>query len=39
MQLAIYNGLLSPPDDTSALDFTTCLTGNCIFPADAEASY
>ncbi|KHO11059.1 hypothetical protein MAA_11328 [Metarhizium robertsii ARSEF 23] len=40
MQLAIYWGVLEPPDNSSVSKPSTldCLTGNCTFPAEQGAS-
>ncbi|KID82277.1 hypothetical protein MGU_10386 [Metarhizium guizhouense ARSEF 977] len=37
MQLAIYRGILEPPDNSSVSIPVDCLTGNCTFPADRGA--
>ena len=37
--VAIYLGLLQPPDNSSTSVSAHCVSGNCTFPADDGASY
>lgn len=39
MQLALYMGVLDPPDNSSASVAVDCRTGNCTFPADTGATF
>ncbi|GJN70634.1 hypothetical protein PLICBS_004692 [Purpureocillium lilacinum] len=39
MQLALYLGVLDPPDNSSASVVVDCRTGNCTFPADTGATF